>query len=85
MSVHWSVGPLVHWSVGHAFVKIAKNRIFSTKIIVSGFRITAPAQSHATDVVYTALFNFLFSHDMFWVSFYMTVSIEIQTRPRVDQ
>ena len=29
------VRPSVLWSVGHAFVKIAKNRIFSSKIIVS--------------------------------------------------
>ena len=47
--VGWSVGPLVRWSVGNAFVFSA----FS-----GSFRITAPAQSHATDsVVYTALFS----------------------------
>ena len=43
VSVHWLVG----WSVGNAFVFLA---------FFGQLRITAPAQSHATDsAVYTAL------------------------------
>ena len=50
--MHWSVGWLVGWSVGRSV-----EPAFGFLAFASGFCISAPAQSPATDaVIYTALF-----------------------------
>ena len=54
--VGWSVGCLVGWSVGRS-VGRSVTHLFLRRFLGS-FRITAPAQSHATDsAVHTALFQ----------------------------